>query len=118
MPRARQKATCFDVIRGMRSEAKKGKKANSDPIHSPDSHKLFCLWMPATNKFVKWDINGNHQYTEAFDKIFRDNPQDLRLQSGYKLLQHKGAWRIYFFFSRVSRMLKFLLQTPTSLFFA
>lgn len=99
MPRARQKATCFDVIRGMRSEAKKGKKANSDPIHSPDSHKLFCLWMPATNKFVKWDINGNHQYTEAFDKIFRDNPQDLRLQSGYKLLQHKGAWRIYFFFT-------------------
>jgi len=116
MPGARQKENGYDVVKSMRLQGKKGKLENSSPIHNVDSHKLYCIWIPATRKYVTWDPQGNHNYTEAFDQILKDNPQDLRLQSGYKLLQHKGVWRIYFFFTCISDVRSFVANSGVTFF--
>ena len=116
MPGARFKENGYDVVKNMRLQGKKGKQENSDPIHSADAHKLYCIWLPATRKYVTWDSQGNHHYTAAFDQILKDNPQDLRLQSGYRLLQHKGVWRIYFMFTCKSDVRSFIANSGVTFF--
>lgn len=116
MPGARQKENSYDVVKNMRLQGKKGKQENSAPVHDVDSHKLYSIWIPATRKYVTWDAQGNHHFTEAFDQILKDNPQDLRLQSGYRLLQHKGVWRIYFMFTSKSDVRSFVANSGVTFF--
>ena len=116
MSRARRKESSYDVIFDMRKEGKKGKIDSSPPIHDPSNHKLFCVWLPATRKFVSWDKNGNPVYTSAFDDLLKANPQDLRLQSGYQLLEHRGVWRIYFLFTCQSDVRAFVSNIDVNVF--
>ena len=116
MPRARMKENGYDVVRSMRIQAKKGKTDNTVPIHDPDTHRFYCLWMVATNEYVQWDASGNPIYTQAFHKIFEACPQDLRFQNGYKIVKHKDVWKIYFLFTSRSDIDVFLSHTGLTLF--